>query len=211
MVNSTFDRPRQNKANSPIADCGLRNGYGRTAARPASLRRGQLYKQTQFPGAGKKRQVLGGKGLMVNSTFDGPRQNKANLGKPGWDPGSRFCETNPIRWRIMRNKPNSSIADCRLPRFARNDMLRIGDRPAASGPRGRLCDIASMPHFGKQSQLPEIEPKRWMWNPPRYAGHTPSGQRSTLFSLCGPKPGTIIPQVTDMVFLMERSTRWHRN
>jgi hypothetical protein len=32
----------------------------------------------------------------VNSTFDRPRQNKANLGKPGWDPGSRLCRTKPI-------------------------------------------------------------------------------------------------------------------
>jgi hypothetical protein len=35
-------------------------------------------KQTQFRQRGKKRQVLGEKGVMVNCTFDGPWQNKAN-------------------------------------------------------------------------------------------------------------------------------------
>jgi hypothetical protein len=36
-------------------------------------------KQTQFPAEQKEGQRLGGKGVMVNSTFDRPRQNKANL------------------------------------------------------------------------------------------------------------------------------------
>jgi hypothetical protein len=37
-------------------------------------------KQTQFPPQRLEGQRLGGKGVMVNSTFDRPRQNKANSG-----------------------------------------------------------------------------------------------------------------------------------
>ena len=40
---------------------------------------GKCAKQTQFPAEQKEGQRLGGKGVMVNSTFDRPRQNKANL------------------------------------------------------------------------------------------------------------------------------------
>jgi hypothetical protein len=55
-----------NKANSPI--------------RPAASA-GHLYKQSQFPPRCQDRQGLGRKGVMVNSTSDRPRQNKANLGE----------------------------------------------------------------------------------------------------------------------------------
>ncbi len=46
-----------------------------------------------------------------------------------------------VRGAFAQNKANSSIADWRLPRFARNDMLRIEDR-AAAGP-SRLGPAAS--------------------------------------------------------------------
>ncbi len=49
-----------------------------------------------------------------------------------------------------RNKANSSIADWRLPRFARNDMSRIGDKPVAAPVgfrRGQLY---------KQTQFPPL-------------------------------------------------------
>jgi hypothetical protein len=52
-----------NKANSPI--------------RPAASA-DHLYKQSQFPPRCQDRQGLGRKGVMVNSTSDRPRQNKAN-------------------------------------------------------------------------------------------------------------------------------------
>jgi len=45
--------------------------------------RGQLYKQSQFPPRRQDRQGLGREGVMVNSTFDGPRRNKANCLKRG--------------------------------------------------------------------------------------------------------------------------------
>ena len=45
---------------------------------------GKCAKQTQFPAEQKEGQRLGRKGVMVNSTFDRPRQNKANLrAEPG--------------------------------------------------------------------------------------------------------------------------------
>jgi hypothetical protein len=53
-----------------------------------------------------------------------------------------------------------------IPGYAGRDVA------AGAGTVGLSCDIASMPRFGKQSQLPQIEPKRWRWNPPPYAGHT---------------------------------------
>jgi hypothetical protein len=41
------------------------------------------------------------------------------------------------------------------------------DRARGCGMKGKCA---------KRSQLPEIEPKRWRWNPPPYAGHTcPAG------------------------------------
>ncbi len=40
--------------------------------------RRMLYKQSQFSPEQKEGQRLGGKGVMVNSTFDRPQQNKAN-------------------------------------------------------------------------------------------------------------------------------------
>jgi hypothetical protein len=99
----------QNKPNSRRR----REGRG-----PRGGGREVLYKQSQLPPWRQEGQRLARKGVMVNRTSDRPRQNKANFGKPGWDPGSRLCKTKPIRRR------------------------------------GRSCDIASMPRFGKQSQFP---------------------------------------------------------
>jgi hypothetical protein len=45
---------------------------------PPDRRRDFLYKQSQFPPDQKRGQRLGGRGVMVNRTFDRPRQNKAN-------------------------------------------------------------------------------------------------------------------------------------
>ncbi len=58
-------------------------------------------KQSQFPAEQEEGQRLGGKGVMVNSTFDRPRQNKAKLGQDGTSGGTALqggqsCETKPI-------------------------------------------------------------------------------------------------------------------
>jgi hypothetical protein len=68
---------------------------------PSPLGQRQLYKQSQFPAEQKEGQRLGGKGVMVNSTFDRPRQNKAKLGQDGTSGGTvlqggQSCETKPI-------------------------------------------------------------------------------------------------------------------
>jgi hypothetical protein len=73
MVNCTFDRPRRNKANS-----GGWDTPGGTTSRAVAWAR--CAKQTQFAPEGPA-----GRGT-----------NKANLGKPGGDPGSRLCKTKPI-------------------------------------------------------------------------------------------------------------------
>jgi hypothetical protein len=77
-------------------------------------------KQSQFRPRRQGRQRLGRQGVMVNRTFDRPRQNKANSGEPGGDPGvdyakqSQFrrggqsCQTNPIgRRKWCETKPIS--------------------------------------------------------------------------------------------------------
>jgi hypothetical protein len=76
-VNSTFDRPRQNKANSTSADCGFRIGGGPAAGRPACsplppARAGRLCETNPIPG--------------------GAGRDKA---RGTWDEG-RSCETKPI-------------------------------------------------------------------------------------------------------------------
>ncbi len=64
------DEHRANAPNKPNLPGGA-GGAGR----------GMLYKQSQFPPDQKEGQVLGAKGFMVNTTFDKPQQNKANLGE----------------------------------------------------------------------------------------------------------------------------------
>ncbi len=109
----------------------------------------------------------------------------------------RFGKRTQSGGAIVQNEPNFPRA--RLPELARvggscktNPILRlrIGDRPAASGPRrpimqneanlpcvgspsptdwgnkpnseGGLCDVTSMPRFGKQSQT---RASRDIWEP----------------------------------------------
>jgi hypothetical protein len=118
MVNRTSNRPQQNKANLRAKPGGTRPQGRGTAGKcakqtqfpaasgtrpsplgpPASpLGQRQLYKQSQLPPGPKEGQVLGGKGVMVNRTFDEPQQNKAN----------------------------SSIADCGLPERHRATGIRL--------------------------------------------------------------------------------------
>ncbi len=67
-------------------------------------------KQTQFPAAGKRRQVLCGRGVMVNRTVYGPRQNKANC--PAVPGGTR-----PVgRGRGVLYKQSQSARQCRAGR-----------------------------------------------------------------------------------------------
>jgi hypothetical protein len=66
-----------NKANSRRAGRGLGTGV---PSCPSGLAV-NCAKQSQFRQREKKRQGLGRKGVMVNSTSDRPRQNKANLGE----------------------------------------------------------------------------------------------------------------------------------
>jgi hypothetical protein len=112
---------------------------------------------------------------MVNRTSDRPRQNKANFGKPGWDPGSRLCktkpiwrrgrlcETKPIRWQVVEGK--GLMVDWSARRFHRNEptLLRSNapnkpnlpggpdgpppphDPPASPLRRRRLCKTKPIP------------------------------------------------------------------
>jgi hypothetical protein len=86
------------------------------------------------PAEQQKGQVLCGKGFMVNSTSDRPRQNKANLGKPGWDPGSRLCRTKPI-----------SGAGSRGAGANRAKQTQFGPAGRLGPWRGKLCETNPIP------------------------------------------------------------------
>ncbi len=128
MVNSTFNRPRQNKANSrgvaqrakqtQFGNCGFRPpvaaggdniaGWTQTcngtpfAGRQAG---GQLYKQTQLAGANRAKQSQFAEppgGWGVNCT------NKANSEQVGREPVLSLPKERPTyEETIVRNKPNS--------------------------------------------------------------------------------------------------------
>jgi hypothetical protein len=80
---------------------------------------GKCAKQSQFPAGQKEGQNLGGKGLMVNRTFDRPRRNKANSGRSPVGRGP---------WRsIVQNEANSRRTG-RVPCGS-----SLGPRPPVSG------------------------------------------------------------------------------
>jgi hypothetical protein len=136
MVNSTFDRPRQNKANSRQR----RVGRGR---RGVDTR--QMCKTNPI-------RPVGGRPGPGGPTV----RNKAKLGQSGVSrgrtvrPEGRLCETNPTRHRgpdgrsIVRNKPNYSVADCRL---------GIGDSPAPRRPPSSPPPRACAGRLYKQTQF----------------------------------------------------------
>jgi hypothetical protein len=132
-------------------------------------------KQSQFPPRRQEGQRLGGKGVMVNSTFDRLRQNKANLpqrpprgaGRRIHQPSRRcgvLCQTNPI--------PRLWIADHVIASEARQSGLRI---QKGLGPAARTCGAGC-------TNKPNLHPPggigRASRNPKR--GSSPLGARSTL-------------------------------
>jgi hypothetical protein len=139
--------------------------------------KGERAKQTQFPAAGKKGQVLSRKGFMVNHSSNRPRQNKAN--SAGWDAAggvtsgtiawarcakrTQFAPDGPTRRGT--NKANSAANRTKRTQFP-GSVGRTGERNVRNEAKlGRagvsgdgawgnlLCDIASMPRFGKQTQF----------------------------------------------------------
>jgi hypothetical protein len=158
----THDPRRADQATSPRCPAsGNKANFGERAGHAPGA---NYAKQSQLPPWRQEGQRLARKRVMVNGTSDRPRQNKANFGKPGWDPGSRLCKTKPI-WRRGRSCDIAS-----MPRFGKQSQLAARPRGWDRGPfPGRLrktkpiwrssrgwsllCDIASMPRFGKQSQF----------------------------------------------------------
>jgi hypothetical protein len=96
---------------------------------PGRGTQGNRAKQTQFRRRAKQRQVLGRKGVMVNSTSDRPRQNKAN--SRGWDaPGGT---TSGAVAQAYRAKQTQFAADGQgrpLPRPEALTMPPTGDKRA---------------------------------------------------------------------------------
>jgi hypothetical protein len=107
---------------------------------------GNRAKQSQFPSDPKEGQVLCGKGVMVNRTFDRPQQNKPNSrpGRVGRGPGDGG------RRIIAQNKPNcpkrgTEAVSCRGPAVWGRRGVRRGanapnkpNLPGASG-RDKYC------------------------------------------------------------------------
>ncbi len=109
-------------------------------------------KQTQFPPEEQDGQVLCRKGVMVNRTSDGHRQNKANFG--GWDtvgPSARpEALTMPpvapgLRGPIAPNKPN-------LPRTDRHGRPLAGPR-ALPSPRTIAANKPNFPTGRRDGQV----------------------------------------------------------
>jgi hypothetical protein len=133
-------------------------------ARPSGLAV-NCAKQTQFRPWEKKRQVLGGKDFMVNSTVCGPWPNKANSG--GWDaarpsprpgaltmpPGTGASVRHRLDAPLRETKPipRSPIVDCRASlamtcRGLGTSLLR--GQPAFGGVRFRAdegCETKPIP------------------------------------------------------------------
>ncbi len=139
IVNSTSDRPRQNKANSGGSDAS-----GGTTGRAVAWAR--YAKQTQFRQREGKGQVLCGKGVMVNRTVYRPRRNKANsLSRPpAWGQLYEQSQSGGVANRAKQTQcPKrgteavSSIADCGLGTDLQWDTLR--------GPPGRGAIVQTNP------------------------------------------------------------------
>jgi hypothetical protein len=125
----------QNKASCPKRGTEAVSGWAGREGPQGRGTQSNRAKQTQFRRREKQRQVLGGKGVMVNNTSDRHRQNKANFPPQGRS-GDRRSQGGPG----ARNKANSSIGDCES---------RIGDGPVASGLRGPVVQtnpISSVGH-----------------------------------------------------------------
>jgi hypothetical protein len=113
-------------------------------------------KQTQFRRREKQRQVLGGKGVMVNSTFGRPRQNKAN---------SRLRREGRGHRDVGRGATAQNEAN-----LAQRGRATI-PRPSPLRPRPRQADRA------KQSQFPIFRATRWARRPLPYARHAPPTEK----------------------------------
>ena len=129
-------------------------------------------KQSQFPPRRQERQRLGEKGVMVNSTFDRPRQNKANSGE--WD-ASGGAISGAVAW--ARRAKQTQFVDCGLrigkrtaqrpilsvvwtAKCAKQSQLALAYRPdpragCTNKPnsRSQLCETNSIPSEDRKSQV----------------------------------------------------------
>jgi hypothetical protein len=149
----------------------------RVAAGPPSLRpprahAGRLYKQTQFGPAWA--------GPGSRWTKDAKQsQTWADWGIWGTARGwSLLCETKPICRRAGRDQQDPSrqtkpISPWKM--SGEDAQPSIRSRAGSTRSRGQSCET---------KPIPGIEPKRWMWNPPPYAGHT-RGTRQAGFRAQG--------------------------
>ncbi len=198
MVNSTFDRPRQNKANLRAKPGGTRpQGWGT---------RGKCAKQTQFPAAGMPHHssiplFQGSSPMPVaqNEPNCPKRGTEAVSGGAGWVEG---CCTNkpnscyyadpeigvpgrarphPTRGAIAPNKPNSAPRRADWVPGRRKCAKRSQFGPASTlQPGGMAPNKANFGGSGQESdancakrtQFWPVGPSRWPWNPPPCAGRT---------------------------------------
>jgi hypothetical protein len=155
-----------NKANSSIADLGLRIADGR---RPCG-RRARCAKQTQFPAPteefGRGRPTHEEPNCAKRTQFPAARM-AAGAGfcqtKPIWpaqsDSGCRLCRTNPIPrrgrpggWSIVQNEPNQAgDAGIGGTEYAKQTQFGQAGRRAGS-PKGE--NVRNKPNLGRWEQAP---------------------------------------------------------
>jgi hypothetical protein len=175
----------------PIRSGGGYQGQGSAACAPAPEFRASCTNKPKFRPGPCEGQVLYGQRVMVDYTCRGLRQNKANsvrgrailpTARPSglWPPS--VVQTNPIpalmpirrsafpEGETCKTNPISAVAAVESPI---TPAFHHSSIPIPC----RSCDIASMPRFGQQSRFPGVEPRQWMWNPPRYSGRTQSVPR----------------------------------
>ncbi len=141
-----------------LAFCARRSQSGATRdTRPSSTLPFQSHasraKQSQFPPRRRDGQSFCGKGVMVNSTFDGPRQNKANLAIT-----RRHPEANRAKQSQFPAVPGGPPSPLRvagiLPAIRGRDALDTkeqGQDALATRPRNNGC--AKRSQLGKGSQV----------------------------------------------------------
>ncbi len=112
--------PSCTRREESVGQAGTPNAVHRVWEPDPPYTRLNCAKQTQFPLRGQEGQRLGRKGVMVNSTSDRPRQNKANSG--GWD-ASGGTTGRAVAW--ARCAKQTQFLDCGFPERHRATGVRL--------------------------------------------------------------------------------------
>ncbi len=145
------------------------------AGRPGPWR-AECAKQTQFPGTGRS----GGRLYKQSQFLDcGFRIMSLRAERGNLDCG--LCKTNPTCSPAVPGGTGPQGRGMRGNRAKRTQFRPLGPWRAPIIPLFhhstipipcRSCETKPIARSGAPRRCPGIGPKRWMWNPPPYAGHT---------------------------------------